>query len=305
MGRHSNGGMVGPQNLPEYGGASGIYDLATQQTALGAGTWPGPAVALTMKLWGAGGGAGSKSYSSGNNGSQGGFLYITWFAIPGTVLDINVGQGGLNGGSSAYGNGGAGDGGGGGATWVRLNGTSTYLAVAGAGGGRNPNCYGGGTSGGGVNNGGCANNGGTQSAGGCAPVGGFGGGGSGGTAGSFLTGGTGSSCAGGGGGAGWYGGGGGQGDCGASGGGGGGGGSSYVNTSLTVGSAVYDATVTYNTNGMTSVATSDSNYVSPIGLGGTSSGATGKDGRIVLISSTGTVTAFTYVGSVQTYTVTI
>jgi len=210
------------------------------------------AAALTMYLWGAGGGDRNNAAEPGNGGS-GGFMQATGATFASSdTLYVYVGSPGITPGDegplslpSVFGGapnaaGGNYSGAGGGASYVTLNGertngggSGTVIAVAGGGGG---NGYSGG-GGGGYPTGGTAGGydganggaGGTQSAGGAGGTGDHGGGT--GSPGSFLIGsegGPGSSSKGGGGGGGYYGGGGGGG-ANSNSAGGGGGGSSYVN----------------------------------------------------------------------------
>jgi len=202
-------------------------------------TVPANKTTLLFKIWGAGGG--------GTSGGTGGYTTGTYTVVPGRTYNIYVGKspttrgatggypgGGGGGNSNSYGYGF----GGGGYSAIQDSTNSTYLAIAGAGGGANafgngPSGNGGGTTGGSVTNGYGTNGGGTQSAGGTVGI----------VidttsaTGSYLNGGkaadtlTGGWAGGGGGGAGYYGGAGGSTGGGAT--TGGPGGSGYVNTSYT------------------------------------------------------------------------
>jgi hypothetical protein len=266
-------------------------------------TVPSGVSQITVKVWGAGGGGRTGSYSTYTGGS-GGYTEATLNVTPGQQLCITVGQGGQQG-STIGGNGGwpgggygtAGDasgGGGGGVVGVFINSYAhaNALIIAGSGGsgGYRYGGAGGGTTGG---NGSYGGNGGTQSAGGT---------GTNGADGSALQGGNGdangsqtisSGADGGGGGAGYYGGEGGYGDA-----GGGAGGSAYVNPSYLSGSA----TLTQGNQGVygTSVDppnTSDEDYVAGVGVGGGSSASYGGNGLVVIdYSSTLPVTWLSFSG---------
>jgi gliding motility-associated-like protein len=131
-------------------------------------TWTVPVGvdSITVKMWGAAGGAGSSP--SNNGGGGGGFTEFTMPVVPGDVLEIEVGTGGVRsienaGGAGGWPSGGAGGsgnrnevvfgvpsdigggGGGGGRSLIRMTGSlNQLLAVAGAGGGAAFGRYGGG-----------------------------------------------------------------------------------------------------------------------------------------------------------------
>ena len=300
------GGFIGANITPSITSAKGVWDLRDQIEYNRASTWPTSKRILTMKLWGASGGA---AYQGGcgvsSNGMAGGYVNVTGtvptqFTI-GNTLYIYVGAGGITNSSSNPSSGGFGGGGasysggadGGGASYVFLNGpqgSGTLLAVAGAGGGGSNAGVGGGSTGGS----GGTSGGGTQSGGGGAGTDGFGGGGSSASGGSYLQGGTGMSCKGCGGGGGYYGGGGGQGDCGACTNASSGGGSSYINGS-------YFNTV-YNDQGQSNntVSTNASSDPDWNGSAGNGSGVvTGTNGYIVIYLNN-TKYTFSYTGAVQT-----
>jgi hypothetical protein len=248
------------------------------RTFTSTGTWTVPAgvTSISVKLWGGGGGAGSTSAAIGGGG---GLTTVTGISVsPGQVLAIEVGGGGEGsspGGSSGGAPGGgnsasANCGGGGGYSGIKVSGSTTYIGIAGGGGGA---CYGafGGAGGGDIGgNGGwiggssIAGQGGTQLAGG--------------------TGNTNSGCAGGVGGNGaayqggnWHG----------AGGGGyfGGGGSCYVNTTLAAGGgggSSFPAGAGTRASGATPPGTTDVHYVSGTGRGGLIPNASGGAGRVVI-----------------------
>jgi|GEM_PF-718445 len=121
---------------------------------------------IRVKMWGAAGGSGSSP--SGNGGGGGGFTEFTMSVVPGDVLEIEVGSGGVRsienaGGIGGWPSGGAGGtgnrnevvfgvpsdigggGGGGGRSLIRMTGSlNQLLAVAGGGGGAAFDRYGGG-----------------------------------------------------------------------------------------------------------------------------------------------------------------
>ncbi len=131
-------------------------------------TWTVPAGvdSISVKMWGAAGGAGSTPTNNGGGG--GGYTEFTLPVVPGDVLEIEVGTGGIRstgnqggqGGWPAGGDGGDGNrnetvfgiptdvgggGGGGGRSLIRMTGSiNALLAVAGGGGGAANNRYGGG-----------------------------------------------------------------------------------------------------------------------------------------------------------------
>ena len=145
------GGFIGANITPSITSAKGVWDLRDQIEYNRASTWPTSKRILTMKLWGASGGA---AYQGGcgvsSNGMAGGYVNVTG-TVPtqfttGNTLYIYVGAGGITNSSSNPSSGGFGGGGasysggadGGGASYVFLNGpqgSGTLLAVAGAGGG--------------------------------------------------------------------------------------------------------------------------------------------------------------------------
>lgn len=244
---------------------------------------PSGAIALTVHLWGAGGGSGF-----GGSGGAGAYVQGNLIVTPGSSLTIIVGQGGSYNGGATYGNGGqssiqygynGGKGSGGGRSAIQLSGTELVNA-GGGGGGAN------GGSGGAANfsptiNGGAAYNGtgsgsggtfgygGTQTAGGAQganpiPQG---------TNGSYLQGGIGAS----GGGGGFYGGGGGGFDSGAGGFGAGGGSSYTTNSQFTL----ITGSNSPNT-GETAPATASSFYQSGVAGGGVSYGS-GGNGLLVIV----------------------
>lgn len=264
------------------GAGSDTWSVTTSSTATQAFSYTGsnqsfvvPAGvnSLTVKLWGAGGGA-----ALSNAGGGGGFATGTLSVTPGETLTIVVGQGGMYGSnvdwaSASYGGGGASGGvtgwsagGGGGRSAIRRSTTELITAGGGGGGGAVTGTGGpaGGTSGGAgsdsvPNTGG---GGGTQAAGGTA-------GSNGAQAGSSLTGGQGGTDGtwpGGGGGGGYFGGGGGGS------GSGGGGGSSYTG-GVTGGS-------TTAASGASAANSGDSNYAAGIAAGGSSTA--GGNGRVVI-----------------------
>ena len=213
---------------------------------------------VTIRCYGAGGGAGHNFNAADEPGGTGGYAEATISVSGGETLYVYVGEkginaasssrgtGGWNGGAAGGGNGNAHGGGGGGASDVRQGGTSFSDRVAvGGGGGGGGGAFGGDNSTGGGNGGGSsgadgqedsfefeyggAGSGGTQSSGGSGgSAGDSGGNGGSGSFGSGGGGGGGDTYTGGGGGGGYYGGGGG-----GSGGntaGGGGGGSGFGDT---------------------------------------------------------------------------
>jgi gliding motility-associated-like protein len=131
-------------------------------------TWTVPegVDSISVKMWGAAGGSGSSP--SNNGGGGGGFTEFTMPVVPGDVLEIEVGSGGVRsienaGGIGGWPSGGAGGtgnrnevvfgvpsdigggGGGGGRSLIRMTGSlNQLLAVAGAGGGAAFGRYGGG-----------------------------------------------------------------------------------------------------------------------------------------------------------------
>ncbi len=248
-------------------------------------TIPAGVTSVTIKAWGAGGGKGGGGVSSGGAGGySSGVLSVT----PGESLAIYVGKGGEGGPTNAGGSGG------GGSAVLRSN---TPLVIAGGGGAGGGGGTGGvlpGGAGGGLNGVSANGSGGTQTAPGnggsasrrngnagsgtnggngvaeCTPHinGGFGYGSGGygvpycGDAGSGA------------GGGGYYGGGSGGGD---SGGYGGGGGSGYIG-------GVTSGTTTAG-SGTTPPNTSDSDYVSGIGVGGANA-TNGGNGRVVILYDT-------------------
>jgi len=272
---------------------------------------------VTIKLWGAGGGADN---GDAEPGGSGGYVEVSSTLLSaGTTLYVYVGQKGSNaanggdyttrfGGGGRAGNPSFGGASGGGASYVykdNVQGVGTLLSVSGGGGG---NAYSGGGNGGGstadagltyqtAGGGG----GGTQSAGGAGGAGGNGGGA--GNPGSFLQGGNGGTVnppagCGGGGGGGYYGGGGGGGNGSGHSGGGAGGGSSYVNTSFLT-------SIQNLKNASRGVAnnTSDPDYSPSINFGGSHTGpGEGGHGRVVIIIN-GAKTTFDYTGSVQSITI--
>jgi len=268
-------------------------------------------VGLTVKAWGAAGGANQCCYGGlgcGHSGIAGGFVRTDLTGVaPGTTLYIAVGQGGVfSGTSGTFGGGGpaggSGGGSGGGASWVALVPNpatpSDLILVAGGGAGgtaelSNPSGNGGGLSGASSSNG-CT--GGSQSSGGIAGTGGWGGGGQPGSGGSFLQGGTGMTCKGNGGGGGLYGGGGGHGDCGDCSGSPGGGGSSFLNPA-------YCTTVYSNSQGVAQHVhpdgQSDPDWANESGSG---ENGDGRPGRVVLRVGDATY-VYEYTGAVQTFVV--
>mgnify|MGYP000217845351 CR=1 FL=1 len=267
---------------------------------------PAGVTSVTIKAWGAGGGAGNESGAASGTGGGGGYAETTVSVTPGEVLTVRPGQGGIA------------PGGGGGASMVQRA-DGTLLAVAGGGGGGGTD---GGSGSGGPGTGGAA--GGTTGTTGASMSSSTWGAGGGGTGGSQTTGGQGgsgarvsgsgnpcdgadgahlqggggaygsSSCstssgavedtagtgssngAGGGGGAGYYGGGGG-GSLSTYYGGGGGGGSSYaLSGSVVAGS------------GDTAANTSDTDYDGTAGTGGQpgdwphTTSTDGEPGRVVI-----------------------
>jgi len=258
---------------------------------------PAGVTSLTVKMWGAGGGAGSYGgWNCGYVGGGGGYSNGTIAVTPGSTYYIVVGRGGQGGTSSqlatCYGGGGrscvSSDcrycGGGGGRSAFRNTANTADLMTAGGGGG------GGATSGnnnylhrGGAGGGATGQNGENQYNG--SPYHGYGGsqvgGGAGGTgasrtgiAGSQYQGGYpgGAESYGGGGGGGWYGGGGGSYHSYMS---GGGGGSGYIS-----GAGVSNATTTTG-NYEIPAGVSDPYYRPGVGIGGRGSG--GGDGMVVII----------------------
>ncbi len=246
---------------------------------------------ITVKVWGAGGGAADIDT---NVGGSGGFTNATISVTPLETLNIVVSGGGdlgTSGGTGGFGGGGTGGtgggitGGGGGGRSAIYRGNDD-LVVAGGGGGavtaaNCPSCYGG--SGGGLNgSGGMAYEGavninyGNQTSGGTEITGyAYG------TPGSKNLGGTGGGGSwrgGGGGGAGYYGGGGGGGE-GVGNAVGGGGGSGYID-----GFGVSAATTTTGIN-ETPPRTSDVDHQIRIGYGGNSSNATGGNGLIIIMDT--------------------
>jgi hypothetical protein len=267
---------------------------------------PSGVTSVTIKAWGAGGGAGNYTGAASGTGGGGGFAQVAVSVTPGEVLTVRPGQGGIM------------PGGGGGASIVERA-SGTVLVVAGGGGGGGTD---GGSGSGGAGTGGAAGgtNGGagatmssstwgagTGGQGGTASAGGAGGSGAritgsgnpcDGDDGAYLQGGGGaygsSSCstataafedaagtgqsngAGGGGGAGYYGGGGG-GSLSTYYGGGGGGGSSYA-----AGGSVQAG------SGDTAANTSDTDYDGTAGMGGqpgawpSTVSTDGEPGRVVI-----------------------
>lgn len=300
-----NGGAAFCGNGGGGGGGAGINNAKRFPYAYTGGnqvfTVPARVTKVKYKLWGAGG-AGDLAVGSYNDGSGGGGGYITGIinSNPNAVWNIVVGQGGaVNSAVSAYGAAGGGIGAlstgadlagyrsnGGGLTGI-FSGAgsfdqSSFLAIAGAGGGA---CARDGWSGGGGGNpGGHANQynrgyGATQ----------FGPGDREGISGTAARGSPGSGMAGGaggvghngggGGGAGYFGGGGGNGGSGVAG-GAGGGGASFCNASFATCSYLNGTHVTPGGTGDTEYA----NFGTP-GRGGTGAGAgnaTGKNGAAVL-----------------------
>jgi len=216
-------------------------------------TIPAPCQTVTIKAWGAGGGAAEYAGAYDEAGGGGGYAQATFAGLAGSTLTILVGGGGTGGNPGRGGFGGGGDSGvtvqhgsagGGGRSAVRTAGGVEILTAGGGGGGSRVGGSphggaGGGLSGedGGAGGGAGPGRGGSQSAGGAGGVayaGGMAGG-----AGTQFAGGagagggtTGTNYPGGGGGGGWYGGGGGG--CGpgyVADGGGGGGGSSHADAS--------------------------------------------------------------------------
>jgi hypothetical protein len=262
-------------------------------------TWQCPTgvTSITVKMWGAGGGAGSYGgWNCGYTGGGGGFTTGRIAVTPGTTYYIVVGLGGQGGTASqlstCYGGGGrsctSSDcrycGGGGGRSAFRNSANNADLMTAGGGGGggatsgNNQYLHRGGAGGGATgqngenqyNGAGYHGYGGTQSAGGA--------GGAGasrvGIAGSQYQGGYpgGAESYGGGGGGGWYGGGGGSYHSYMS---GGGGGSGYIS-----GAGVSAATTTTG-NFDIPAGVSDPNYLPGVGVGGRGSG--GGNGMVVII----------------------
>ena len=131
-------------------------------------TWtvPDGVDSISVKMWGAAGGSGSSP--SNNGGGGGGFTQFTMPVVPGDVLEIEVGSGGVRsienaGGIGGWPSGGAGGtgnrnevvfgvpsdigggGGGGGRSLIRMTGSlNQLLAIAGGGGGGASGRYGGG-----------------------------------------------------------------------------------------------------------------------------------------------------------------
>lgn len=330
--RYLGGFITKTPTAPTSSSASGIWTLEQQAQYVKAGTWPGQAKTVEIKVWGAGGGYGDYSGTGGENGGPGGYATATFNINPGTTLSIFVGQGGSNytsggdklGGNAAGNGSGPSEGGKGGGftgvfvgsqTWAGLSSISgsNALIIAGSGGGASyysgghGGGYGGGTSGGAgmdrTSGGSSTENGG----GGSATAAGSGGGSSA-TSGSGYSGGSGGGSStnepGGGGGAGWYGGGGG----GRYGGGGGGSGmiaSITSGTSLPTGvnSVTGNSFSTQTGTAVTAPNNSDSDYVSGRGTGGISNPNTnGGDGYIVIYVN-GSKTTYSYTGDVQTLTV--
>lgn len=299
------------------GSTSGTI-VATSSTVTIGDTSLNPTI-ISIKLWGAGGGAsqGCNGYDGNSNGAGGGFVYAQFGnnqLVTGDVLRIMVGQGGsANGGSRTYGGGApkGGDGGasGGGGSYIGLNTPSVshanmILAAGGGGGGSTgtgetptSTSYGGGAGGGTTGNPG-SGGGGSQVAGGAQGTGGFGGGGSPGQDGYAMNGGYGMSCKGSGGGGGYYGGGGGHGDCGACSAGAAGGGSSYVSHPKVA--TVYNNDRAWGSE-QNPVAKLDPDWIS----GGSVYGVgdfNGNPGYCIIIVN-GTKYSFGYTGSDQTFTI--
>jgi hypothetical protein len=246
-------------------------------------TVPSGAIALTVHLWGAGGGSGF-----GGSGGAGTYVQGNLIVTPGSSLTIIVGQGGSYNGGATYGNGGqssiqygynGGKGSGGGRSAIQLSGTE--LVNAGGGGGAANGGSGGaanysptinsgaGYNGTGSGSGGTFGYGGTQTAGGAQganpiPQG---------TNGSYLQGGIGAS----GGGGGFYGGGGGGFDSGAGGFGAGGGSSYTTNSQFTL----ITGSNSPNT-GESAPATASSFYQSGVAGGGVPYGS-GGNGLVVIV----------------------
>ncbi len=129
-------------------------------------TVPAGVDSISVKMWGAAGGAGSSPTNNGGGG--GGYTEFSLPVVPGDVLEITVGTGGIRsqanqGGAGGWPNGGdggdgnrnetvfgvptdvGGGGGGGGRTMIRISGSQmALLAVAGGGGGAAYGRYGGG-----------------------------------------------------------------------------------------------------------------------------------------------------------------
>ena len=147
-------------NLPSthtyYSGSVAFYYTGKDQTYI----IPSGKTTMTVKVWGAGGGAqghGSISAYAGGSGGGGGYASATFTVTSGTVYNIIVGQGGRYGDNAAaspptYGGGGGesigGDGhwgtaSGGGRSAVQLSISSTYtdIITAGGGGGAGNNTY--------------------------------------------------------------------------------------------------------------------------------------------------------------------
>lgn len=272
----ATGGVIVPPSL----GGKQVYDIAGVYSYV----VPAGVTALTSKVWGPGGGGGVAG--GAGLGGGGGFAQAQLTVVPGEVLTIRVGAGGLHGVPTSR-NAAAGQicGVFRGATLM----SSTPLVIGGSGGGAGGSAFGGangGAGGGTVGVSGSTTGGGTAATGGTQTTGGIASGGVGPTPGSYLAGGlgaTGSGLFGGDGGAGYYGGGGGRASnssvliAGA-------GGSGYVPAvgSLLLASGAPAPTLTAG-SGQTPAATGDPDYgLNNAGLG-SGTGGTGNPGRVVLI----------------------
>ncbi|MBC7907030.1 MAG: hypothetical protein H7Y60_09835 [Rhodospirillaceae bacterium] len=213
---------------------------------------------IRLKLWAAGGGG--DNYSTQARGAGGGFVWGELAVVPGDVLTIVVGAGGIFGGLvPTYGGGGPGvatyGASGGGRTAIRRGGADVATAGAGGASGNTDldnTGVGGGTTGG--DGTGAGGKGGTQTAGGAAATGAV--------PGSLGQGGSGYN-QGGGGGGGYYGGGGGGGGT-----SGAGGGSSFIANLINGG--------TISGNGWQAGGSADSDYAAGIGNGGILAGGHGR-----------------------------
>lgn len=236
-------------------------------------TWTVPAgvTSVTVKLWGAGGGATFQTAGSGNADWAGGGGYVsgTLPVTPGETLTLVVGQGGAASTGSRYGGGGGGangGGSGGGRSAIRRGSTDIVTVGGGGGSGNTGNNQQVGGAGGGLIGGDAVavntyGRGGTQSSGGT----GY-------TSGSQYHGGdayAGSGDINGGGGGGYFGGGSGGNPA-----GGGGGSSNAANLIGTV--------VNHQASGYVAAGTGDADYVAGIGYGQLGSDSPVGNGRIVI-----------------------